>query len=97
MVFLSTRSFLLVLTGSKGQIQLWVDGNSVIDIDGLTLRDTEAGKIKGMHFQTFFGGTSLKRFLFPLKIKFLLGHNKDWASPKDQRAWFADITGKIVR
>lgn len=85
-------------TGSKGQIQLWVDGKSFIDLDGLTLRDTETGKIKGMHFQTFFGGMRLKRLLFQPKIKFFpLGHNEDWASPKDQRAWFADITGKIVR
>jgi hypothetical protein len=87
----------LTLTGSKGQIQLWIDGNSVIDLDGLTLRDTEAGKIKGMHFQTFFGGMSLKLSLYPPKIKFLVGHDVDWASPKDQRAWFADITGTIVR
>ena len=86
----------MTLTGSKGQIQLWIDGNSVIDIDDLTLRDTEASKIKGVHFQTFFGGMSLKRFLKP-KIKFLVGHDEDWASPKDQRAWFADITGTIIR
>ena len=64
MVFLSNRSYLVALTGFIGQIQLWFDGNSVIDLDGLTLRDTEAGKIKGMHFQTFFGGMSLKWFLF---------------------------------
>jgi len=25
-------------------------------VTGLALRDTEEGKIKGMHFQTFFGG-----------------------------------------
>jgi len=41
---------------TNGQIQLWVDGDCVINIEGVTFRDTEAGKIKGMHFQTFFGG-----------------------------------------
>jgi len=39
-----------------GEIQLWIDGISAISVSGLTLRDTEEGKIKGMHFQTFFGG-----------------------------------------
>ena len=65
-VFLSNSELFIDVTGSKGQIQLWFDGNLVIDLDGLTLRETEAGKIKGMHFQTFFGGMSLKRFLCPL-------------------------------
>ncbi|KAF8641434.1 hypothetical protein AX16_009947 [Volvariella volvacea WC 439] len=65
-----------------GELQLWVDGKSVIEVTGLTLRegvDAQA-KIKGMHFQTFFGG-----------------HEEEWASPKDQKAWFADITGVVVR
>jgi hypothetical protein len=53
------RGLLLTLT-CKGQIQLWINGNSVIDLDGVTLRDAaEAGRIKGMHFQTFFGGMLL--------------------------------------
>jgi hypothetical protein len=95
-ILVISRSYSSTLTGSKGQIQLRVDGNSVINVDGLTLRSSEAGKIKGMHFQTFFGGM-LQIFLFLPKIKFLVGHGEDWASPKDQRAWFADITGTIVR
>ncbi|KDR72249.1 hypothetical protein GALMADRAFT_229073 [Galerina marginata CBS 339.88] len=67
--------------GSRnGEIQIWMDGKSVMEIDGLTFRESEAGRIKGMHFQTFFGG-----------------HGKDWASPKDQRAWFADVTGVIIQ
>jgi hypothetical protein len=40
----------------SGEIQLWVDGTSVIHAAGLTLRDSETSKIKGAHFQTFFGG-----------------------------------------
>ncbi|PPR02089.1 hypothetical protein CVT24_011223 [Panaeolus cyanescens] len=64
----------------NGELQLWVDGVSVISIDGLCFRESDESKIKGMHFQTFFGG-----------------HSEEWASPKDQRAWFADVTGVIVR
>ncbi|PPQ78581.1 hypothetical protein CVT26_005321 [Gymnopilus dilepis] len=63
-----------------GEVEIWVDGNSVIKVEGLTIRTSDSGRIKGMHFQTFFGGC----------------HGKDWASPKDQRAWFADVTGAIL-
>ena len=42
-----------------GEIQLWIDGKSVIEIPGLVLREDEASHIKGMHFQTFFGGRHL--------------------------------------
>ncbi|KAL0950898.1 hypothetical protein HGRIS_007657 [Hohenbuehelia grisea] len=64
----------------NGELQLWMDGVSAISVSGLTLRDSAESHIKGMHFQTFFGG-----------------HTDDWASPKDQFAWFADVTGVIVR
>ena len=33
-----------------------MDGKSVINVDGLVLRESDESKIKGMHFQTFFGG-----------------------------------------
>ncbi|EIN10588.1 hypothetical protein PUNSTDRAFT_64709 [Punctularia strigosozonata HHB-11173 SS5] len=62
-----------------GEMQLWVDGKSVIEVSGLVFRSTDAACIKGIHFQTFFGG-----------------HGPDWASPKDQRAWFADISGAVL-
>ncbi|KAJ4495332.1 hypothetical protein C8R41DRAFT_909764 [Lentinula lateritia] len=62
-----------------GEIELWIDGASVISITGLSFRNSEKSGLKGMHFQTFFGG-----------------NKPDWASPKDQRAWFADVTGVIV-
>lgn len=63
-----------------GEMQLWIDGKSVISVDKLTWRDSEENKIKGMHFQTFFGG-----------------HTEEWASPKDQKAWFRDVTGVILK
>jgi hypothetical protein len=50
-----------------------------------------------MHFQTFFGGMLLIMQTVSSLINLLAGHGEDWASPKDQRAWFADITGVIVR
>jgi hypothetical protein len=39
-----------------GEIEVWVDGSSVICVKGLLLCDSDDGRIKGMHFQTFFGG-----------------------------------------
>ncbi|KAF7331445.1 hypothetical protein MKEN_00023200 [Mycena kentingensis (nom. inval.)] len=62
-----------------GELELFVDGKSVITVDGLIFRTTAESRIKGAHFQTFFGG-----------------HTEEWASPQDQRAWFADVTGAIV-
>ena len=43
-----------------GEIELYVDGESVVCVSGLILRDEKSAdaKIKGMHFQTFFGGTA---------------------------------------
>lgn len=33
-----------------------MDGESVICVTDLVLRESEDGVIKGLHFQTFFGG-----------------------------------------
>ena len=43
---------------ADGEIEVYIDGRSVIHAKGLTLRDTEApdSYVQGMHFQTFFGG-----------------------------------------
>ncbi|EGN97512.1 polysaccharide lyase family 14 protein [Serpula lacrymans var. lacrymans S7.3] len=62
-----------------GEVQLWMNGSCVLHVVGLVMREDAASHIKGMHFQTFFGG-----------------HSIDWASPKDQRAWFADVSGAIM-
>ncbi|RXW21823.1 hypothetical protein EST38_g4045 [Candolleomyces aberdarensis] len=43
---------------SNGELQLWVNGRSVIDIKGVVLRDSGAGKLRGIQFQTFFGGST---------------------------------------
>lgn len=41
-----------------GKLQVWVDGTLVVDADGLVFRDKGAAGVKGLHFQTFFGGMS---------------------------------------
>ncbi|KAF9019369.1 hypothetical protein BDZ89DRAFT_1103437 [Hymenopellis radicata] len=68
---------LRVKTGSAdGALELFIDGESVISVEGLNI----PGESQGMHFQTFFGG-----------------HTPEWASPKDQRAWFKGITGVVLK
>ncbi|TFK45411.1 hypothetical protein OE88DRAFT_1216631 [Heliocybe sulcata] len=64
----------------NGEVEVYINGISVIRVAGLTLRDEAASYVKGMHFQTFFGGSS-----------------PDWASPKDQKAWFAGVTGALLK
>ncbi|EPQ55441.1 hypothetical protein GLOTRDRAFT_138978 [Gloeophyllum trabeum ATCC 11539] len=64
----------------NGGVEVYIDGTSVICVKGLTLRDDAASHVKGLHFQTFFGGSS-----------------PEWASPKDQRAWFAGASGAILK
>lgn len=52
----------------NGQLQVWFDGELVLELDDITYRkrDTTAGKIGGMYFSTFHGG-----------------HTKDWAPAQD--------------
>ncbi|KAI0061853.1 polysaccharide lyase family 14 protein [Artomyces pyxidatus] len=64
----------------NGEVEVYIDGESVIRIEGLVLRDDPASYVQGLHFQTFFGG-----------------HSADWASPKDQRAWFTSVSGAVIR
>ncbi|KAJ7464742.1 polysaccharide lyase family 14 protein [Mycena galericulata] len=78
-ISLAFRVKLNAVGSEDGELELWVDGKSVINVSGLTFRNSEQSRIKGGHFQTFFGG-----------------HTDDWASPKDQRAWFADLSGVII-
>jgi hypothetical protein len=80
-----------------GEIEVWVDGTSVICVKGLLLCDSDEGRIKGMHFQTFFGGEDSMMTSSIFIIHRISGHTDDWASPRDQRAWFADISGAIIR
>ncbi|KAF4610734.1 hypothetical protein D9613_006650 [Agrocybe pediades] len=42
---------------ANGELELFVNGQSVINVGGLILRDSAAGRIRGMQMQTFFGGS----------------------------------------
>lgn len=45
----------------NGELEVIVNGQSKINVSGLVLRSSGAGRIRGMQIQTFFGGT----FYFP--------------------------------
>ena len=47
------------LTRYLGELELWIDGRSVISVRGLIYRENAASKVQGAHFQTFFGGEAL--------------------------------------
>jgi hypothetical protein len=40
----------------NGELQLWAAGASVLNVTGLVLRDKDAGRMRGVMVQTFFGG-----------------------------------------
>ena len=48
---------------ANGEIELFVDGQSTINVSGLVLCDSAAGRFRGIQIQTFFGGAF---FFFPL-------------------------------
>ncbi|KAF8583064.1 polysaccharide lyase family 14 protein [Ramaria rubella] len=43
---------------NNGIIQIWVNGTTVIHVTGLQMRNTSDSVFRGMHFQTFFGGST---------------------------------------
>lgn len=45
---------------ANGELELFVNGRSVIKVGGLILRDSAAGRIRGMQMQTFFGGSHIE-------------------------------------
>ncbi|OSD02122.1 polysaccharide lyase family 14 protein [Trametes coccinea BRFM310] len=42
---------------SNGELELFVEGQSVFTVKGLVFRDSDAGRIRGIQMQTFFGGS----------------------------------------
>lgn len=42
----------------NGEIEMFVNGKSVINVKGLVLRGSDKGKFRGVQMQTFFGGSS---------------------------------------
>ena len=85
----------MFLTQHPGELELWFDGKIVISVSGLIYRTSAASKIRGAHFATFFGGKALVLLVFDVSEQ-TVGHTEDWASPKDQRAWFANVSGAIL-
>ncbi|KAJ3511261.1 hypothetical protein NLJ89_g4204 [Agrocybe chaxingu] len=73
---------------ANGEVQLFVNGKSVINVSGLILRDSAAGRIRGMQMQTFFGGTST--LSVPVS-------KPNFASPKDQDLYFSDFSVAITQ
>ncbi|KAF8638871.1 hypothetical protein AX17_001927 [Amanita inopinata Kibby_2008] len=43
---------------ANGELELFVNGESVINVGGLILRDSSEGRIRGIQMQSFFGGSS---------------------------------------
>lgn len=50
---------------ANGELELWADGQSVINVGGLMIRDSDAGRIRGLMMQTFFGGSD-KKYATPI-------------------------------
>jgi hypothetical protein len=52
---------------ADGELELFANGKSVVNISGLILRDSAAGKMRGIQMQTFFGGVyNLNAFMASL-------------------------------
>ena len=41
---------------TNGELELFVDGRSVVSVGGLVLTNSAEGRVRGMQMQTFFGG-----------------------------------------
>jgi hypothetical protein len=85
----------MFLIQRPGELELWVDGKLVISVGGLILRVNTASRFQGAHFETFFGGKTSAALIINTSER-IVGHTEDWASPKDQRAWFANVSGAIL-
>ena len=80
---------------SNGELQLWANGESVINVGGLVLRDSDAGRFRGIQMQTFFGGKYNTVASEPF-LTMCIGSTSDYASPKTQSTWFRDFTVAIT-
>jgi hypothetical protein len=80
---------------NNGELELFVNGESVIDVKGLTLRNSAVGRMRGIQMQSFFGGMLFCLF-FVIGSCVDLGHDRTWASPKDQSVYFKDFSVGII-
>jgi len=56
--YVSQRVRLNDVNQANGEIELFADGKSVVNVSGLILRDSGDGRIRGLQMQTFFGGST---------------------------------------
>ena len=52
----------------NGEIELWANGASVMQVSGLVMRDSDAGRFRGIQMQTFFGGAPFMQSLISVLI-----------------------------
>ncbi|GLB39674.1 hypothetical protein LshimejAT787_0701840 [Lyophyllum shimeji] len=64
----------------NGEIEILIGGERKVFVDQLTLRGDDKGRIRGIMVHTFFGGSS----------------KPDFASPKDQKAYFKDFALEVT-
>lgn len=50
----------------NGELEIFVEGESIFTVKGLVFRDKAAGRIRGIQMQTFFGGTFSPSYCVPL-------------------------------
>jgi hypothetical protein len=92
-----------------GAIEIFVDGVSKLNVQGIELRTRGDSVFRGIQAQTFFGwvqdksenvaGRGCKLIAYVSLGMFgglIRGHSTDWASPKDQTAWFKDWSLAII-
>lgn len=81
----------------NGELEVIVNGQSKINVSGLVLRSSEAGRIRGMQIQTFFGGKCYFWVSHATEQAVpYVGHTAEWASPQDQKAYFSDFSVAVM-
>lgn len=81
---------------SNGELELFVGGQSVVNVGGLVLTNSTTGRIRGMQMQTFFGGEYRPK---PYRMRHsyaALGSDSSWATPVDQDVYFSDFSVAIT-
>ena len=86
----------------NGELELFVNGKSMFSVTGLVLANTDAGRIRGIQMQSFFGGECARAarcLVVPRGADGFMratGNDASWASPKDQNVFFGDFTVAIT-
>jgi len=85
---------------SNGELELFFNGVSVINVKGLKFRNNAQGRFRGLQAQTFFGGRFLRdnsSHGVRLSPRFFTGSKPEFASPKSQNTWFSDFSVAITK